>query len=374
MNYISIYPLSAIFYFLMLITSVFLAYISVRSKNFTQSFFLAILVLFLSIVAGFRGESVGIDTRSYFYSIDMIGLSDGFVQARASEFGHALFIKLVYIFISSPQAVIFLYALITNFLIIKRLWSLRDKFSFSFSVFLYLCFYYILTYNTMRQWVAIAIVFYGMKYLFKAKYFSFSVLVLIASTIHTTALISLSLIPIFITYFKRYSNKHKLAWWGILFSSPLIFGFFIIILENTSIFSQYDRYFRESFFSFSLLWFVNLALIVFILIFIPYSDINFKRPLQDKLVVNHYDFYILTKWICVVSVLIRTVGRFYPYTSRAALYFAIFEITLFSYGIKSRRFGLILKLALIFLGLFNFYTIMSNSGYGQMPYIPFWQF
>src|SRR5699024_10351989 len=114
-------------------------------------------------------------------------------------------------------------AFATNYLIVKSLWHFKDKVNFTLSTFLFFTIYYFQTYNITRQWLAIAIVFFAIKYLFSNKYIKYLLIVLVASTIHSSAIITLSFIPLHVWVTRKLSKKYKFFIFLLLFTM-FIFG------------------------------------------------------------------------------------------------------------------------------------------------------
>lgn len=372
MNYIVSYPFSTIFYLAILFLTVSFSYLASKSNNSKLAkIYIFIVILLLTCVAGFRGETVGIDTHRYLEVIENIEYYIGTYRIKPTEMGYVYYVIFLTTIIKNPQIVLFTSALITNSLIILRLWSYRQQIVFSFAVFLYVSMYFILTLNTMRQWIAISLVFFGIKYLFREKYFKFFLLGIVASTFHTSALISLILIPIFIFYKRRNSLKSRKLLLAAIILSPVIISISIIVLKSTAV-TQYEHYFRNPELDLSLSWLVRVLIVLFIILFInPKSlvnNINLNTNIQKSI-----EFYRIIRFIVVLGLLVRSMGLFYEYTARAGLYFSIIELLLFSLVIKFKRYGVFMRFVLIFLALLTFLLAMMNSGYGQMPYIPFWK-
>lgn len=377
MNYIILFPYSTAFYCLVLIISILLSYFASKAKGRSGQVLVFLIILILTFVAGFRGISVGIDTKRYIEVIENIYSMIGTYRIKPTEMGYVNYVIFLTSLIKSPQIVLIVSALITNALIVIRLWSFRKQISFSFSIFLYTSLYFVMTLNTMRQWISIAIIFFSIKFLFKEKYLNFILITLIASTFHTTSLIALLLIPVFIFYKSKYSQKSKKQLFLSILFSPVLITVSFLFLKTTSAVTQYDHYFRDPEFDFSLSWFFRVLLVLFIYIFIhpknnsdKVENVDFK---EKNYLYKNIDFYQIIRSITAIGLLIRSIGLFFEYTARAGLYYSFFEIVLFSFVIKSKKYGILLRLLLIAFGVLNFYLIMKDSGYGQMPYIPFWK-
>ena len=214
--------------------------------------------------------------------------------------------------------------------------------------------------------------FFGIKYLFREKYFKFFLLGIVASTFHTSALISLILIPIFIFYKRRNSLKSRKLLLAAIILSPVIISISIIVLKSTAV-TQYEHYFRNPELDLSLSWLVRVLIVLFIILFInPKSlvnNINLNTNIQKSI-----EFYRIIRFIVVLGLLVKFLWVYFMnILQEPVCIFAIIELLLFSLVIKFKRYGVFMRFVLIFLALLTFLLAMMNSGYGQMPYIPFWK-
>lgn len=366
LNYIALYPYSAAFYISILFLATLLAVLVNAVKPVLKKVILVIIVLLLSLCSGFRGVTVGTDTMGYMLTIESCrqgyfgGVSGGM------ELGFYLLIKSILFVFDNPQFVLVVIALIINSLIIARLWSLKDKISFSFMVFFYTALYYVVTYSGVRQWIAVAVVFYASKYVFGHKYGIFIIFVLVAGTVHYTALFALLYILLDIIFWKRVPPKYKKIFFIGLISSPfLLYGMFILITK-TGIISQYYHLLANDYKNINIGFnlFVKLAIILFVVLFVKEKDYHFKDSAFYKKVILFY----------FVGVLLTFSGYFYRNISRIGWYFMVYEIIFFSMVSKTKRFGIILQYVIVLITLYLFYRSLSGSDVNQMPYIPFWDF
>lgn len=116
-----------------------------------------------------------------------------------AEFGFNLIQMFLQQITNNPQFLIFIVALITNVLIIRVLY--KYAMMFELSVYVYITSgLFLMSMNGIRQFMAAAIVFAATKYLLDGSWKKYMVIILIASTIHQSALI---LIPIYFIVRRR---------------------------------------------------------------------------------------------------------------------------------------------------------------------------
>ncbi|MBR2009549.1 MAG: EpsG family protein, partial [Peptococcaceae bacterium] len=108
------------------IAGAFLAYYA-QKTNKTR--YVWLMVLCLSVIAGLRSVNVGIDTKTY---------NQMFINIAAGNYGDVFgaektfvwIVRFLQIIIKSPVYVFLMLSLLTNTLIIFRLWDFRKQTSF----------------------------------------------------------------------------------------------------------------------------------------------------------------------------------------------------------------------------------------------------
>lgn len=155
----------------------------------------AILAFFSAIRDG-----IGIDYYEYFRHIEIIqeGLPD------YMEEGFQRVVLFLSRFDESPRFIVIVFGVITIWLYVRAIWeesvNVRD------SIFIFLCWgYYFLTFNTIRNYFALALVLYAIKFIKEDKKSLFYIFVLIASTFHKTALVC---IPIYFLATLKLRKEH----------------------------------------------------------------------------------------------------------------------------------------------------------------------
>lgn len=160
----------------------------VYSKPNKLFVFLALLSLIL--VSGLR-SNIG-DTFFYMYSYTIGDFSWSGINFKG-EFGFYIYQLLLKNLSSDPQILIFVTALITNVLIVIALYKYANL--FEIAMFLYITSgVYLVTMNGIRQMLAASIVLIATKYILNGNWKKYILIVLIASTIHTSALF---LLPVY---------------------------------------------------------------------------------------------------------------------------------------------------------------------------------
>lgn len=150
-----------------------------------------VTVLFLSIILGFRGTDVGVDTHTYSDYYDYVGTGG----SDHMEIGwNILCITSKNIGLNFHEFTFFVACLtmLCFSIPMRRLPSNQGKY---FGLFFFMCFgYYILMFNGMRQFLAVSLCFLSYMLLEDGKIAKSLLLVIGASFIHTSALIVIPVI------------------------------------------------------------------------------------------------------------------------------------------------------------------------------------
>jgi len=353
---------SIVFYLVICLGLVYFASQIDEKKN--VRFYMCLIILTLTLVSGLRHQSVGVDTSGY---VDLISqLRNGYSQ-RLNNITEQGFISLSYFLVnvsSGYTLALMTYALITNTLIILRLYDYKDIISFRWAVFIYYMVFYFNTFNTIRQWIAIALIFYGTRYVGKSnlKYVLFAVLAISA---HNTAIFSLLYIPLY--YLSAPSKDKKVV---IIKIAMLIFTIISGIIIYRTIVNNYRTYIRTNIYG-NVSW-LNILLLLFVCFIILYGKgDNAVQP--DNEAVCNESISIRYESIAFIMGIVLTLMVFFTrYADRIGQYFLLFELVFFPYYIRkpmTRAITIIFVFSLcVYLRMFSF----MSSGYGETPYIPFW--
>ena len=155
-----------------------------RPNIIISSFVMIVLVL----IAGLR-NNIG-DTESYINLYKLVGTD---IDLSGYESGFIALLNILKQISSDPQFMIFVMAMITTVL---NIWVIR-KYSnvFELEIFVYITAgYFLITMNGIRQALAASVIFACTDLIIKDKFKPFLIIVLIMSTIHTSALI---MIPVY---------------------------------------------------------------------------------------------------------------------------------------------------------------------------------
>lgn len=228
------------------------------------------------------------------------------------EFLNKVLYKITWFF-QEPQLIIIFYSFIIIFFL-KR--GLDNKKIYNYNVWLFFYtfpIFYFASLSIMRQWSAVAIVFFSYKYVERKKNLKFCICILAASLFHKTAI--LLLIIYFIQYIKINKNIHILLFISSFFSLKILKE---ILLLDIPIISKYRVYVLNSIGEGGkVIYFLIILLYLGILILI-YVDNEFYEKKQT-----------LINYVCLGSFIYISLIDLGHLGIRISQYFLIFILYIF---------------------------------------------
>lgn len=326
---------------------------SYKNQEKIRKVFIWILIIFLIIIAGFRNINyVGTDEfryRVYFMSLIDTKLNLDF----AGEWGWYLSNWILANSIKDPQFIILLSSIVINILIIKTI----DKYS---SNFLLSCIIYITgnmyfySFMAIRQFIAMAIIVYGIKYIINNQFLKYLLIIIIATSFHSTAIIML-----FLYFFSNPKIGIKIQ--------MLVILCFVLVLVNFEIFFSFliESGILKNTTSYEILFTNNrygISLIRFIFWCVPGAFMIIKRKEIENNPIN----YIFINQI-IISILIYILSLKFVSIARFNIYFNFSYVIIYPNLlnlIKTKEKYLVFILIIIVFFLFGYYDmIMLLPGY-----------
>ena len=310
-----------------------LSYFADRKEN---RFLLFLSALILSLFCGLRGEGTGVDTVNY---LKMLSYIDDAGFSVGSDIGFSVVAYFMMMYFGSPYYLLIAFAFITNFLIVYRLWDFREISSFSVMIFIYMAMYYAYTFNIVRQFLAIAIIFWGTRYLERNEYIKYILLNIIASIIHTTALLGFW----FLLMFSRDDRTTLKQFFYVSLVALLVLIGVCVFSENITKYEGYLTQTNDSVYGVTILKIICLLLVVF-------SNNVFKN--------KHFSF---SKWGRRISIpkyipityaaglLLSALGMKYAFVNRIGFYFLIFELPFWGQVVRAKLNAGIYRFIIFFL-------------------------
>ena len=313
----------------------------------------------------FRAESVGTDTTHY---LDLYGSMKSYIGmsftanlGRSLEILFSSIVTLVANF-NLPSRFIVIFLSVTTFLFLHLAFK-RFTISYPIGVLLYLITFYLSSFNIARQMCAASILLYGFTFLFETnrKKYYYIILVLLATTIHGSSLVYLSL---FCFRFLNPNFIRKKTYISIAvcyFCVNILFPFDIsaIIIGLLGSGSSYTYYAARaithgrSFF----------GALEDIMVFIPLILI-FNQCVKSQL-----DKFDLLFYITIVCTFL--ISNMQSDISRVLFPIIMFQIIYISHKVYTRKISIYNIAIVIFIFVKMFFTLYGASqGLGQVsPYL-----
>lgn len=323
--------------------------IKVENYNLFEKSLLLLSLLVPVLVSGLR-YNVGTDYYGT-YTTDYYLILRGF-RTRTELFNY-----YIYKFSQYISNDIQMYFMLTTIIFVVLCFSAIHKYSVSpaYSVILFFITYqYFTSMNVIRQYMAIAVVFWGLQYIFKRRYIKFTIVIFIAYLLHSSALIFIFLIPL-----ERLKiTPLKSASWCIGITA----AFYILkpVLNKIIMMTGYSYYLTESYTKFgasALFTVMNIMIYVFALVFQPK---NVDR--EYRLYVNMQMCAVI---FCLIDGVVPLVGRLlYSYA-----FVRIFLIPKVSSTIKNIRIRYLINFMIILLfSIWFLYGALIKNWDTILPY------
>ncbi|QUH25040.1 EpsG family protein [Serpentinicella alkaliphila] len=369
MSYITEFPLTTLLYVFMLSMVLINSYLAMHIKGRrSKRIFLLLVIVLLSALSGLRDSTVGNDTWVYIRAIESAKLNySGELFYNYYDFGFQLLIKSLVNIFNDPHIVILIISFLINSLVILALWNFRTYINFSISVFLYYTIYYFESFNIMRQWIAVALVLYGLNYLINNCRNKYIFTVILATSIHFSAIISLTFVPLYDIVVKKTVLKKKIIY---VFSTFIFSVITYYISLQIGLLSEFEAKYHYYFQNFTLeniqIGFFFIIRLIVILYSIYVLKVNISKS-NDKELIRFFIFLTL------IGTSLTMVGYAVTYVGRIGLYAMVCEVLLLSMIAKNRSHSIMLKVLIIGIGLYVFVNSLMLSGQGHVPYSTFFK-
>lgn len=343
-----------IYYGFTFITLLFFGFPNIKIRNKSHNPYVYVSFILLLLFGVFRFD-VGTDFMPYYRFFNSGSFFDG-----RFEIGYSILNYLTAKIFGGSQAIFIVthtIIMVLAYLSINK-YSLDKKFSVLLLVF---GFFFFDAMNGIRQYIAVLICLYGHGFLIDRKIIKFIITVLIATTFHYSALITLILIPL---------RKYKLTKMNVVFMyilvllfnvfyQPIISYIFRIInfIPYISRYSIYETYLANDVTSKPY-------------DFIVYSLILILSYLASKDKVNKINNYNLYLNSLVLSIFFKGIALKFNLIDRVGIYFSIYIILLIPIifeTLKLRDKKMIKYLFIVLFAAYCFVRIKSGQA-GVMEY------
>lgn len=209
-------------FYIVAIALVAFSYLSERNvfQNVVQFF----LILWLSVLPGFRALSVGTDTQNY-YDLILGRFDYSKLISFGVEPGFSLFIVIVNK-LHLEEYSFFILSIIFNFFFVKSIFRYKDNKVVMIVSFLTYSMLYFSSFNIVRQAIAVSIFIFALSYLKNKQYIIYSIYGFLALMFHYSAIF------VFFFMFISFFSKIRKIMFLFAFIFPFFYNFFVDQLLN----------------------------------------------------------------------------------------------------------------------------------------------
>ena len=270
-------------YFVIGFLSAFFLYL--HNKNKKEKIFILISFTLLLLLASLR-YGIGFDYL-YTYVPKFYQVSNGIYDW---DIGTIFICKLVQLFTHDYVYFFAICSFLTLFFIYKAIAELSDNSPFCLLLFV-ISGEYIMSFNAVRQYIALALFVYSIKFIIKKDFKRYFILILLATLMHESAIFLLPLY--FLNKIEANKTTHFLLFVISIISIPLISKLFISIINLT----KYSYYLSSSLNKFDPSY---SELIVFSIVYIT-SIIFYNKCKNDRIYKILLNFELISLILAIVS-------------------------------------------------------------------------
>lgn len=332
-------------------------------------FFLWLSVIPFLFVAAARYK-VGTD-YSVYLDMQIPQLLKGIDYKLEYEYLYQYLIKIG-VSLGNTQWVFILTHVVLLFFLWESLKNLSADRGMSIFIFMFGAFYN-MSLNTMRQFIAMAIFMYAIKYIINRKIFIYFALIIVAFMFHKSAIV---FIPLYWLSRIKINDFVGLA----LIPSSVVLSEIIrrLLVKITNFLGIYSNYFNGQFDSADRQWdfiifnLILLLLMIFIRNFVSRNEPEKLYQATNITKTNSVDFETLLFNLQIVATIVSALSSIIPNSTRIIFMFSIGQILYFPYllkKVKNKNYRLVFTLItiLVYVTVFIRLIVIKNIG-DTLPY------
>lgn len=271
-----------------------------------------LVMIALAMVSGLR-SNIG-DT--FGYKLSYVSMSNSAFMLPSKEHGFYLLQRLLLTITTDPQLLLLTTAVITNILVVAVLYKYSRL--FELSIFMYITSgLYIISMNGLRQFLAGAILFTATKYLLDGRWVKYTIIILLATTIHQSAII---FIPLY--FLVRRKAWTKTTFFLLLFALIIVIGYNQlsgVFLQFAGDYSQYQDIEAHG------------ANLLRVFVFAAPLIIAFLGKKKLREVFPKSDYIVNLSLVGLMFMIVSTQNWIF---ARYIIYFGLYNLILMSWTIK----------------------------------------
>lgn len=335
-------------------------------NRINRTIWILVLVLPLFILSAFRAPTVGNDTISYLRSYIIVSQESFFSPSQSRlEIGYIFYMRLIALFGFSYFGFQVITSTLILFSVSRFIYKYSHNIAFSFFIFMTSRMFFA-SMNISRQYLAMAILLFSVEFIKNRNFLKFSIAVVIASSIHFTAIIFFAVYPLSKLKFNLKKTILLLSLGIITF---LLFDKIINIF--VSVIGRYEGYLEGEYFNFERNIAVYLSLIINLLFFLVAlltkywkygepekhaKEIGIYYQASSLELPNEKLFYIF----CLLTLILSIIGLKATILSRIESYFSIYFLAFIPSVVKCIRINELRAIVVIgiIIGLFASFVVV----------------
>ena len=341
------------FIYILFIFFLLLSFFIPHNKHKNYLFSILLLIIFSAI-----RYDVGTDFQTY------LNVTSGSTDIRISNFmlfePLNVFLITVGYWIKSPQFYFITGALITNMLIYFTIKKYSTDKILSIMCYVGFPMLYLESMNIIRQFIAISIIIYSVRYIFDEKPFRFMLSVLIAVLFHFSAIIA---VPLYYIYKKAFTAKQNLLLLIVSFFAGKLTMTLLAMLPYFSKLSYYLKTQQEGYFI------VFVVSVILSLIHIMFYERLVAKDSRQVFYLGAFNFGLSVFFIFYEIPVIA--GRFFFYFFAFLIFIVPAYKEIFVQKILLKTFLIIVFVFSFFFRIWYSSYLYKNNWMSKDPYIPY---
>ena len=358
-----------LYYYLLIILIIFFSIITTdKNKKITIS----IVVILFSLLSGLRHYSIGNDTYNYirhFWGITQQGLF--YIKNSRFEIGYSYLVYFLTHLSENYTVFLLIVSFFINIMIGKFIYNYSKSPAFSLLLFILLRFFFG-EMNIMRQFIALCIFINSIKYIENRNFIKFTIVAIIASTIHSSALFAFFIY--FLYNLKLSLNKKVIC---VIVATIVFFLLYKVLIYLTGFLGIYSSYVTEYFGSNKLASIISFIISLLVYVFCNIIQKKYNKSIKndDPLEYKRLNFY---NNIAFVMIIINFLAIRISILDRVTDYYEIFYILLIPNTInmikeRKKRSAWYIAVFVCFFAYFLAVTFLRPNWNFVNPYRFFWQ-
>ena len=354
---------------------------NVNKNKKSKKIFLIISFGMLTIIAMLRKKTIGIDLdllyAPVFEQLKQLDFSQ--ITNIGLEIGYLIINKIILLFSTDVQTLIIITSLCTFPIYGWFIYKNSKDVAMSTIFFVIACTYY-MELNVVRQALAISFILIAYECIKNKKIMGSIIFILIATSIHASAIICLLMIPLTKIKFKKsyFINTFMIIIILMIFINPIITIYSNVSsslgLSNNK---SYDTYLESEKYGVGYINLVSISNILFLFIVFVLGYYGLLVNEKDKNIKeNKYDFLLFMVTIAFIT---NILSLKMSILSRLTLYFMPFVFIMIPEALlamKNRKNRQLVACALfifVFIRYIYISRYLAETLYGVVPYQFFWQ-